>query len=36
VIDGLDDVTVVKEIRDEKKSQFVEDLAEAFNDVRLF
>jgi hypothetical protein len=25
VIDGLDDVTVVKEIRDKKKSQFVED-----------
>lgn len=36
MIDGLDYIKVVKEIRDEKKSQFVEDLAEAFNDVKLF
>lgn len=36
MIKSLDYITVVKEVKDEAKSQFVADLAEAFNDVKLF
>lgn len=36
MVKSLDYITVVKEIKDEAKSQFVADLAEAFNDVKLF
>jgi len=36
MIKSLDYITVVKEVKDEAKSQFVSDLAEAFNDVKLF
>ena len=36
MLKSLNYITVVKEITDDKKSQFVADLAEAFNDVKLF
>lgn len=35
LIKSLDYVNVLKEIKDDKKSQFVSDLSEAFNDVKL-
>lgn len=35
LIKSLDYVSVLKEIKDDKKNQFVSDLAEAFNDVKL-
>lgn len=36
MIKSLDYITVVKEVKDETKSQFVTDLADAFKDVKLF
>ena len=36
MVKSLDYITVVKEVEDEAKSQFVSDLADAFNDVNLF
>ena len=36
MVKSLDYITVVKEVKDEAKSQFVSDLADAFNDVNLF
>lgn len=36
MVKSLDYVTVVKEVKDEAKSQFVADLADAFNDVKLY
>lgn len=33
---GLDYVNILKEVKDEDKSQFIKDLAEAFNDVKLY
>lgn len=36
LVKSLDFISVVKEVKDEKKSQFVSELAEAFNDVKLF
>ena len=33
---SFDYVSVVKEIKEKRKSQFVTDLAEAFNDVKLY
>lgn len=36
MIKSLDYITVLKEVKDEAKSQFVADLADAFNDVKLF
>jgi hypothetical protein len=36
MIKSLDYITIVKEVKDEAKSQFVADLADAFNDVKLF
>lgn len=36
LVKGLNYVKIVKTIEDERKSQFVNDLAEAFNDVKLY
>ena len=36
LVKSLDYISVVKELKDENKSQFVTDLAEAFNDVKLY
>ena len=36
MVKSLDYITVVKEVKDEAKSQFVSNLADAFNDVNLF
>jgi hypothetical protein len=36
LVKSLDYINVVKEVKDENKSQFVADLAEAFNDVKLY
>lgn len=35
LVKSLDYIRVIKEIKDEDKSQFVADLAESFNDVKL-
>ncbi|MBY0436395.1 MAG: hypothetical protein K2U26_20050 [Cyclobacteriaceae bacterium] len=35
LIKSLDYIRVVKEVKDEKKSQMMADLAEAFHDVKL-
>ncbi len=35
LIKSLDYVTVLKEVKGKRKSEFVQDLAEAFNDARL-
>lgn len=34
LIKSLDYVAVIKEVKDKRKSEFVNDLAEAFNDVK--
>jgi hypothetical protein len=36
LVKNLDYIHILKEIKDERKSKFVEDLAEAFNDVKLY
>ena len=36
LVKSLDYISVVKEVKDERKSQFVANLAEAFNDVKLY
>jgi hypothetical protein len=36
LVKSLDYINVVKEVKDEAKSQFVTDLADAFNDVKLY
>jgi len=36
LVKSLDYISVVREVRDERKSQFINDLADSFNDVRLF
>ena len=36
MVKSLDYITVVKEVKDEAKSRFVADLADAFNDVKLY
>jgi len=36
LVRSLDYISVVREVKDECKSQFITDLAEAFNDVKLF
>ena len=36
MVKSLDYITVVKEVKDEAKSQLIADLADAFNDVKLF
>jgi ABC-type metal ion transport system substrate-binding protein len=35
LVKSLDYVNVVKEVRDKQKQKFIQDLAEAFNDVKL-
>lgn len=35
MIKSLGYVSVIKEIKDKRKSQFISELAEAFNDVKL-
>jgi len=35
LVKSLDYINIVKEIRDKRKQEFIKDLAEAFNDVRL-
>lgn len=30
------DISVIKEVKEERKSQFITDMAEAFNDVKLY
>jgi hypothetical protein len=36
LVKSLDYISVVKEVKNEAKSQFVADLADAFNDVKLY
>lgn len=36
LVKSLDYISVVKEIKEEKESQFITDLAASFNEVRLF
>ena len=36
LVRSLDFVNVVKEIKDENKSQIIADLAESFSDVKLY
>lgn len=36
LLKSLDYVSVLKEVKDEKKSQSISDMAEAFNDVKLY
>lgn len=36
MIRSLDYISVIKEVKDERKSQFITDLADAFNDVKLY
>jgi len=36
LIKSLNYINVIKEVRDERKSQFITDLSDAFNDVKLF
>ena len=35
LVKSLDYISVIKEVKDEPKSQFISDLAEAFKDVKL-
>lgn len=35
LIKNFDFISNIKEVNEDNKSQFVEDLAEAFNDIRL-
>lgn len=35
MIKSLDYISVIKEVKDKRKSQFISDLADAFNDVKL-
>ena len=36
LVKSLDYISVVKEVKDESKSQFITEMAEAFNDVKLY
>ena len=36
LVKSLDYISVIKEVRDENKGQFVANMAEAFNDVKLY
>jgi len=36
MVNSLDYISVIREVKDERKSQFISDMAEAFNDVKLF
>ena len=35
LVNSLDYINVIKEVKDERKSQFINDLSDAFNDVLL-
>ena len=34
-VKSIDYITVLKEVKDKRKSEFISDLAESFNDVKL-
>ncbi|HET7117693.1 MAG TPA: hypothetical protein VFI29_14455 [Hanamia sp.] len=36
LVKSLDYVSVLKEVKDDRKGQFIADLADAFNDVKLY
>lgn len=36
LVKSLDYISVVKEVKEERTSQFIDDLVEAFNDVKLY
>lgn len=36
LVKSLDYISIVKEVKDERKGQLINDLAEAFNDVKLY
>ena len=36
MIKSLDYISVIKEVKEERKSQLISDLAEAFNDVKQY
>ena len=36
LVNSLDYINVIKEVKDERKSQFINDLSDAFNDVKLY
>lgn len=36
LVKSLDYISIIKEVKDERKSQFIAGLAEAFNDVKLY
>jgi hypothetical protein len=36
LVKSLGYISIVKEVRDERKSQYIDELAEAFNDVKLY
>lgn len=36
MVKSLDYISIIKEVKDKKKSQFISDLAEALNDVKLY
>ena len=36
MVRSLGYISVIKEVKDEQKSEFISDLAEAFNDVKLY
>ncbi len=36
LLKGLDYVSILKEVKDRDKSRSIQDLAEAFNDVKLY
>lgn len=36
LIKSLDYVAIIKEVKDKRKSEFINDLAEAFNDVKQY
>jgi len=35
LVKSLDYISVVKEVKNDQKSRFIEEMAEAFNDVKL-
>ncbi len=36
MVKSLDYISVIKEVKEERNSQFIADLAEAFNDVKQY
>jgi len=36
MLKSLDYISIIKEVKEERKSQFISDLAEAFNDVKQY